>query len=232
MIFGGSIAAVALGTVAFVGGHFLLSHPLRAALLRAVGQRGFPGIYSVAVALGFTWMIYAHATAPYVALWGDPIWARHVLLLIMVPAVLLVVAGNTTPARTALGLDRVSGAAQAGAGIHAICRHPSLCGMALWAMGHMIANGDAATVILTGGILVLTIAGMRAIDARKLKDFGAEYQGFMARTSLLPFLALAQGRARFSWAALGWWRVGLSAAVYAALLFGHQYFIGRSALPL
>lgn len=232
MILGGTILAMALAMTAFVGGHFLLSHPLRAALTRAVGAKGFPGAYSLVVLLCFVWMIHAHASAPYVALWGDPIWARHLLLAIMIPSVLLVVAGNTTPSRTALGLDHAPGAARAGAGIHAICRHPSLAGMALWAAGHMIANGDAATVILTGGILVLTIGGMMAIDARKLRDFGAEYAAFMAHTSLMPFLALAQGRAKFSWPALGWWRVALAVAVYAALLFGHQYFIGRSALPV
>lgn len=223
MIFGGSILAVALGTAAFVGAHFAMSHPLRATLLRLVGERGFAGVYSLIVALAFTWMIYAHATAPYVALWGDPVWARHLLLLIMIPSTFLVVAGNATPARIA---------DQGAAGIHAISRHPGLMGMALWAIGHMIANGDAATVILTGGILVLTLGGSVAIDARKRGRFGAEYERFLARTSIVPLVALAQGRAKFSWAALGLWRVALSVLVYVLLLIGHQLVIGRSALPV
>jgi uncharacterized membrane protein len=96
-IVGGSILAVALATLFFVGGHFLLSHPLRRAVVGAAGEPGFRGIYTAMAAIGLVWMIYAHATAPYVRLWADPIWARHLLMLIMVFAVLFLVLGVSTP---------------------------------------------------------------------------------------------------------------------------------------
>ncbi|HVL29304.1 MAG TPA: NnrU family protein [Sphingomicrobium sp.] len=42
----------------FVGLHFLLSHPLRAPLVRAVGEGAFRGIYSLIAILTFGLMIY------------------------------------------------------------------------------------------------------------------------------------------------------------------------------
>ncbi len=226
---GGSIQAVALGTLAFVGLHFLMSHPLRGALVRLLGEKAFSGVYSLIVALAFAWMVHAHATAPYVAIWGDPVWAHHLLPLIMVLSVLLVVLGLTSRNPT-LGPQGAAALAETGQGATAITRHPMLWGFALWAIGHMLANGDQATVILTAGILVLALGGGLAIDAKKRRALGAPYEAFMARTSFVPFLAMAQGRARLQWRDIGWWRINVSVVVYAALVLLHKLVIGRPAI--
>jgi len=231
MILGGSILAVALATLAFVGGHFLLSHPLRAPLMRLTGEKAFSGIYSLLVALAFAWLIYAHAKAPYVAIWGDPVWAHHLLPLIMVPSVLLVVLGLTSKNPT-LGPQGASALAGVGHGVTAITRHPMLWGFALWAIGHMLANGDQATLILTAGILILSLGGAAAIDAKKLRQLGAPYQAFLAKSSFVPFVAIAQGRAKLNLAEIGLWRIGLAIVVYAALVVLHPYVIGRAAIGM
>jgi uncharacterized membrane protein len=231
MILGGSVLAVALASLAFVGGHFALSHPLRSSLLRAVGEKAFSGVYSVIVALAFVWLIHAHATAPYVAIWGDPVWARPLLALVMVPAVLLVVLGLTSRNPT-LGPRGAAALAGSGQGVLAITRHPMLWGFALWAIGHMLANGDQATVILTAGILILSLGGAAAIDAKKLRQLGAPYQAFMAQTSFVPMVAIAQGRAKLSMRDIGWWRIGVAVLVYAALVLVHPYVIGRPAIGM
>jgi uncharacterized membrane protein len=228
---GGSVLAVALATVAFVGLHFLLSHPLRGALAGLVGEKAFSGVYSLIVALAFAWMVHAHATAPYVAIWGDPLWAHHLLPLIMVPSVLLVVLGLTGRNPT-LGPQGAAALAGAGQGVTAITRHPMLWGFALWAIGHMLANGDQATVILTAGILVLSLGGALAIDAKKRRALGAPYAAFMARTSFVPLVALIQGRARLDWGQIGLWRLGLVIVVYVALVLLHPYVIGRPAIGM
>ena len=36
--------------LAFVGTHFLMSHPLRSPMVSALGERGFAGVYSLVVA--------------------------------------------------------------------------------------------------------------------------------------------------------------------------------------
>jgi len=232
MILGGSIQAVALASLAFVGLHFLLSHPLRAPLVRALGgEQKFSGVYSLIVAVAFVWLIHAHATAPYIALWGDPVWARHLLALIMMPAVLLVVLGLTSKNPT-MGPKGAKALVGAGHGVTAITRHPMLWGFALWAIGHMIANGDQATVILTAGIVILSLGGAMAIDAKKRKLIGAPYEAFMAHTSFVPFVAIAQGRAKLSLAEIGLWRIAVAIAAYVALVLLHPYVIGRAAIGM
>jgi len=227
---GGSILAVFLATAGFVLSHVIMSHPLRPAMVRALGEKGFPGVYSLIVALFFAWMLYAYSTAPYVALWGDPLWARHLLLVVMLPAVLLFVISVTAPNPTMgpQGVEKLL----AGSATGAITRHPMLWAFALWALGHMIANGDAATVILTGGILLLALGGAGAIDWKKRKALGPAYAAYMARTSFVPFAAVIGGRAKLDLKAIGLWRIALGVAAYFAILFSHGWIIGRSALPV
>ena len=228
-ILGGSILALALATAGFVLGHFVMSHPLRAPMLRALGANAFLGVYSLIIGLFFAWMLYAYSTAPYVELWGNPLWARHLLLVVMAAAVLLLVLSLTSPNPT-LGPQGAQ-KLEAGSGPGAICRHPMMWAAALWAGGHMLANGDAATVILTGGILVLALGGSAAIDSKKRAALGPAYSAYMARTSFVPLAAVVTGRAPMPWAAIGFWRPAVAAAVYAIMLFGHEWVIGRSALP-
>jgi uncharacterized membrane protein len=231
-LFAGSILAVALATIFFVGAHFLMSHPLRGTIQRLVGAKAFPAVYAVTVGIGLAWMIFAHSRAPYVALWGDPIWARHLLLLVMIPSTLLVVIGNGTPSPGVAGAERKPFDYSEGLGIHAIVRHPGLWGFALWALGHMLANGDAATVILTAGIATLAFGGMAGIDARKSRSFPETYPAFRAHTSNIPFAAMLDGRTWFNFAKIGIRKLAIAIVVYFALLFGHRWLIGVSALPV
>jgi uncharacterized membrane protein len=229
-ILGGSILAVFLGTAGFVLAHVVMSHPLRPLMIRALGEKGFSGVYTAVVLIFFAWMLYAYSTAPYVALWGDPPWARHMLLLIMLPAVILLVLSLTAPNATLgpQGAEKL----QAGSALGAITRHAMLWAFALWAFGHMLANGDAATVILTAGILILSLGGAGLIDMKKRKALGPAYAAFMARTSFVPFAAVIGGRAKLNLKEIGLWRIALGVVAYFAILFTHGWVIGRSALPL
>ena len=227
-----SITAMALSTALFVGGHFLLSHVLRRPLLAAVGDNGFRGLYSLVAFVGLGWMIWAHKTAPHVAWWGDPTWARHLLLLVMLVAVFFFIVGMTSPSPAVVGAEKVPMSYDTGLGIHAIVRHPGLWGFGLWGVGHLIANGDAATVILAGGIAILAFGGMLGMDARKSRDFPDAYGRFKAHTSNIPFAALAAGKARLDWSKIGLWRIALALVVYFVLLFTHRWFIGLNALPV
>jgi uncharacterized membrane protein len=96
----------------------------------------------------------------------------------------------------------------------------------------MIANGDLATVILTGGIALLAFGGMAGIDARKLRSFPEQYQPLVAHTSVLPFAALIGGRAKLDWRKIGLWRIAAVPIVYLLLLYLHPYIIGLSAMPM
>jgi len=48
-----------------------------------------------------------------------------------------------------------------------------------------------------------------------------------AQTSNIPMAALIAGRTRLYFGDIGWWRLLLAAAIYAALIFAHPLFSGR-----
>lgn len=81
-----------LAAIAFVGTHFILSHPLRAPMVRAMGEGAFTGIYSLVAAVTLGWIIIAYRSAPTDALWwpvGDGLWLL-VTALMLIASVLLV----------------------------------------------------------------------------------------------------------------------------------------------
>jgi uncharacterized membrane protein len=222
----GSVSAVLIATAAFVGSHFLLSHPLRAPLVKALGEKPFSGLYSIVAAMTFIWMVYAYSQAPLVVLWSDVAWTRILAWLLMAPAVLLLVCGLSSDNPTLGPLTSVTRLAAGARGALAITRHPLMWGIALWAIGHILANGDSATVIMAGGNLILAVVGALAIDARKQAELGEAYKAFMARTSFVPFAALASGRTRLSAADLGWHRIGIAIVLYVALAYAHRWIAG------
>jgi len=226
----GSIAALALATTLFVGGHFLLSHPLRAPLRKALGERGFLALYALLVGAAFAWMLFAYGAAPRSELWGKAEWMRWPLILLMLPASILLVCGLAAPNPLLVGREALLQRREVGSGIFAVTRHPMNWGIGLWALGHLIMNGEAATVILTGGTALLALAGSWAQERRKAVEAGAPWQRFAAATSFLPFLAIAQGRARFSLREIGYSRLAAGVLLYYALLHGHRYVIGVSPL--
>ena len=146
-------------------------------------------------------------------------------------ALILAVIGLTTPNPTAVGGERLSDAARATRGIVTITRHPFLWGTTLWSVAHLAANGDAASVILFGGILILSLGGMAAIDHKRALRLGDTWEAFAAHTSLMPFAAAAAGRVKVDWKGIGWWRPVLGVLLYAILLYGHRWFIGVAVIP-
>lgn len=229
---GGGLLVLILGALLFVGGHLLLSSaPLRSRLIGALGAKGFQGIYSLVAAGGLAAMIYGWIAAPYVELWAPAPAARLVPLLAMPVALVLLVAGFTTPNPTAVAQDQRLAEGAAPRGIVAVTRHPGLWSFALIGASHVPPNGDLATVLLFGSVALLAIAGMFHIDRRRKAADPQGWERFAARTSLVPFAALLAGRVRPSFGAMDGMRVLAGLALYAGLLFAHPYLFGVAVLP-
>lgn len=224
-----------LATLAFVGSHFLLSSAaLRTPLQEQLGAAGFRILYSLVAAATLAWVVISYGNAPYLEVWQPPFFLYHLPLIIMPVSVFLVVAGVTTRSATAVGGDALdeSDPKVPNSGILRVTRHPFLWGTALWALAHLLVNGDAATMILMGGILLLSLGGMWHIDKRREQSMGPAWGPIQMTTSVIPFAALLAGRTSMDWAGIGWWRPLLALAVFIALFLLHASVIGVSPLPV
>ncbi|MBS28871.1 MAG: NnrU protein [Alphaproteobacteria bacterium] len=228
----GSIDTLFAATVLFVGGHFLLSSkPVRMALIERFGETHLLTYYSLVMIVIFTWMILAFIDTPPVALWQPSAGIRWLPALGMPLAVFLIVCGLTTPSPTIAGTNPDEPGRDLTRGIMRITRHPFLNGMSLWAALHLIANGDDRSIVLFGGLLVLTVVGMWHIDKRREFLFGSDWGPILLTTSAIPFAALLSKRTSFDWPGIGWWRLLLSVAIYLALVWLHPLVLGEAAWP-
>jgi uncharacterized membrane protein len=230
----GGMGGLVLAVLAFVGGHILFAGtPLRATLVDLVGgEQRFRGVFSLYAAVTLIWVMLAYAAAPYVPLWPDWRWTRWIPVLVMPFACILVVAGLSTPNVTAVGGERAAELPDPMPGIMKLTRHPFLWGVALWALAHAAANGDAASLTLFGGMAVLAIGGMPSLDAKTARRLGAAWGPIAMRSSLVPFAAVATGRAKLRFAEIGWHRIGGGLILYLVLLLVHPWIAGKPVFAL
>lgn len=228
----GSLWHLALACLLFVGSHVVLSNrAVRAPLTEAVGEPVFRAVYSIVSLALIVWMAMAYGAAPYVEIWFPATGWRHLSLTLMVLAALLVVGGITTPSLPTFGGGSPELAARGPRGFAKITRHPLMWGFVLWGVSHLLANGDAAAMLLFGSLTVLALLGPLAIDVKRRANMGAAWERFAAETSYWPFAAMVAGRTRLRFHEIGWWRIGLGLALYAILLWSHPWLFGVNPLP-
>jgi uncharacterized membrane protein len=221
---------------AFVLIHFVISGTrVRDRLIARLGEGPYLGLFSLGSAAILTWLGFAYGGARH-APGNDIIWEadpamRYVQLAIQFFAVFLIVVGLATPNPTSVKQEASLSRPDVAQGILRVTRHPFLWGVALWALGHLLVNGDAASLVLFGSLLGLALFGTAGIDAKRKRLQGLKWDPFAVQTSNVPFLAIAQGRQRFSLGEIGWWRVALAVGVWIALTYGHPYIFGVAALP-
>jgi uncharacterized membrane protein len=210
--------------------HFgISSTPLRPWLVTRLGEGPYLGLFSL-IALGaMVWAIFAYYEAPYLELWPVTAASAAVPLVVMPFAFVLGVAGLSTPNPTAVGAPGAAGDAAA-RGIFRVTRHPFQWSVVLWATAHLIANGDLAGIVFFAAFGALAGIGTVLIDRKYAQKRGADWQGFAAASSNLPFAAIAAGRQRFVFAEIGWWRVALGLALYLLLLALHPWLFGAALL--
>jgi uncharacterized membrane protein len=219
--------ALILATLAFVGGHFLLSVPaVRARLVVIVGEKAFGGIYSALMAVTLVWMAKAFAGAPYVELWPSPAWTHFVPLAVMPVAVFLLIGGITQYNPTLVNAKFNPERDDPAPGILKVTRHPVMWAIGLWALSHIPPNGDLRSLIFFGGLGFLALYGTQRLDAKRRARDPNGFSRFASSTSNVPFAAIADGRTAFSLIELGWWRLLLIAALYMALFTLHPWIAG------
>ena len=227
-----SMVPFATSVLWFVGLHFVLSAlPVRKKLIAKLKQGGFTALYSLVAAFGLVGIIWHFRSVPYIELFAAPRWTRWVPILVMPIAILFMVLGFSTPGPTAVAQGERAKDESTVRGIQAVTRHPALWGFALWALSHLATNGEAHVVILAVGIFVLAVGGMLHIDARRRHDLGEAWDAFAEKTSILPFAAMARGKAKLRFRDIGVVRPIIAAVIYVGILHTHARLIGASPFP-
>jgi uncharacterized membrane protein len=144
------LAIMILGLVLFVGMHLVTTRrEQRAALIARIGEGPYKGLYSLVSIVGvvlIAWGFARYRATGWIDVWYPPAWTRHVAVALILPAIIFFVAPYS-PGRIKTAL-----------------KHPMLVGVKLWALAHLIANGDLGSIILFGAIL-----GWAVVDRISLK---------------------------------------------------------------
>ncbi|MBX7481739.1 NnrU family protein [Qipengyuania qiaonensis] len=194
-----ALISLLAASLAFVGTHFALSHPLRRPLVGMLGETGFMFAYSLVAAACMAWMYFAFAAAPTADLGGsgDIGWIAATVLTL--PALVLFVGsliGN--PALPAPGAEKL--AAREPAGVFAVTRHPMMWGFALWAISHIVLFWSWRTMFVAGAILSLALVGARMQDRKKEALMGPAWTEWEAKTSYWPRWGRLPGAGVILWA--------------------------------
>jgi uncharacterized membrane protein len=129
-----------IGIVIFLGVHLLPALPeIREQLIERLGKNLYRGLFSAVSALGFVLIVWGFARAPFLQIWTPPAWTRHVAMLLMLPVFILIIAAYL-PGK-----------------IKETVKHPFLLAIKTWALAHLIANGDLASIILFGSFLAYAV---------------------------------------------------------------------------
>jgi len=208
---------------------------VRDAITGAIGVGPYMGLFSLASLAGLVWLGFAYVHAQRGG--ADPVyWAANdvtkwIQLVVTFVVFMLIVPGLLTPNPTSVRQEGQLQKPDAVRGVLRVTRHPFLWGVALWAAGHLMVNGDLASIMLFGSLLILAVFGPASIDAKRRRALGEAWNGFAAQTSAVPFAAIAAGRQSLQLGEIGWWRLGVAVIVWGALVFAHPLLFGVSPLP-
>ena len=217
---------------------FLLTHVgiagtrLRFDIIDRIGSTRYTVFYSSISTVGFIWLLIAYLGAPYIELWGQLHGLRIVALIMIFLAFVFIVIGLTSRPPTLFGNAALEYRLEDVAGIVRVTRHPIPVGLLLWSVTHMIVNGDVAALIVFGSLTLLTVLGIASMETKRKQCLGQDWAEFAAHTSVLPWLAIWQGRNRFVASEIGWWRPVLAILIFLVVLGLHARVIGISPLPV
>jgi uncharacterized membrane protein len=215
-----------------VGTHLgIPSTQLRPQLVATIGEAAYRILYSLISVVAIAWLVHAWSAAPVRPLWVPGPGLRHLPLLVMPIAFLLLVCALSQRNPTALGQAPDPDSAEPARGIIRVTRHPMMWAVALWAVVHILANGDLASVLFFGAFAVLALAGSVLIDARHTEQRPPGWGVLLQRTSNVPFQAIFERRQRLVPAEIGLPRLAGALALYVALIWLHPWLFGVAVTP-
>lgn len=177
-----------LGILLWAFTHFFvaLAVDTRKQVIARIGLNPYKGLFSLSLVLALVLIVMGWKAMPESVLYSPPAGMRHLTLLLVPFAVILFTS------------------ARAPTDIKQVIRHPQLTSVKLWAVAHLLSNGETRAVILFSGMLVWAVLEVILINRR---------DGEWKKPAPV-------GAAKTIVSAV----IGLLVAV--ALMFGHRWFTG------
>jgi uncharacterized membrane protein len=180
-----------VGIVVFLGVHsFTTFRETRMRLIERLGLGPFKGLYSLVAIAGFAliaWGFSRYRAEGLITLWSPPAWTRHLTIGLMWFAFVALACMNPAPGK-----------------IRGWLRHPMLVAIKIWALAHLLANGDAGGMLLFGSFLAWAVFDRIAV--KKRGDIGAMQTESFTRADATA--------------------LGAGTLAYVAMIFLHPTLIG------
>lgn len=136
------------GLLLFFLVHLLPVFGARAPLVSKLGELPYKGLFALLSLAGLVLIVMGKGQAQFVGIWNPPLFLKHVTMLLMLPAFILLVAAYVP------------------SNIRRKVRHPMLLAVKLWATGHLLINGDLASMSLFGSFLAYGVIAMISANKR------------------------------------------------------------------
>ncbi|MFC0807027.1 NnrU family protein [Ensifer sp. P24N7] len=138
------MAILVLGIIIFLGMHLVrvVAPGFRAGIIESRGKGTWMGLYTIVSLVGLCLIIYGfgQARGETGILYDPPIFLRHIALLLMLVAFIVLAAGFLPAGRIAVAL-----------------KHPQVLSIKIWALAHLLANGETSSVLLFGSFLAWAV---------------------------------------------------------------------------
>lgn len=188
-----------LGIVIFLGVHLVPTSPdLKSGLVERFGATAYKVIFGLLSFVGLVLIVMGYHKLQLmpdknVILWEPPTFTRHIAVALMLPAMIFLMA-YLVPSR-----------------IRTAVKHPMLIAIKTWALAHLIANGDLASLILFGSLLAYAVYDRITLKRRVT----TAPVNIMPPSPINDAVVIVGGIALFS----------------VILLWAHEHLIGVAPIP-
>jgi uncharacterized membrane protein len=183
------------GIIIFLGAHSLpMFRDGRSALIDRIGAVPYRVGHSLVSILGFVliaWGFSLYRAGGMILVWTPPAGMRHLTILLMWFAFVSLACMNPAPSR-----------------IRGWLRHPMLVAIKIWALAHLLANGDLGGMVLFGSFLAWAVVDRIAVKRRG--DMGGSRVPSFTRADAI--------------------NIGVGTVAYVAMMLLHPVLIGVSVI--
>jgi len=133
-----------LGLVLFLGIHLIrvLVPDMRINTIAKIGEGSWKGIYSLVSIIGIVFISlgFTDVKLGYDELYDPPSFLKHIAMLLILISFILMAAGSLKAGYIKVAVN-----------------HPMLVAVKTWAFSHLLVNGDMASVLLFGSLLIWAV---------------------------------------------------------------------------